>query len=202
MHHNNHDSHKNNEKNFVKISLETMWLYSHAGKEVSNAFSWAALSPETQQLAAAAGNCSLLQSWSDPFVNNHASIAGGAVYAIDLASLNLTCVDGQLATDNLQAGCAAWANNTVQIASDLVNGVGRCKPTCIYTYYKRPTYIHVLVIIHVTDMHVYCSQCAVTQHLMLYNAECHCNESVKNVNVLTFQQSLVTKIEECLYGIV
>ncbi|KAL0044981.1 hypothetical protein WJX82_004122 [Trebouxia sp. C0006] len=92
------------------------------GKEVSNAFSWAALSPETQQLAAAAGNCSLLQSWSDPFVNNHASIAGGAVYAIDLASLNLTCVDGQLATDNLQAGCAAWANNTVQIASDLVNG--------------------------------------------------------------------------------
>lgn len=75
------------------------------------AYLWAGMLP-TQQIAAAAGNCSLVQSYSVAFVNNYATVAGGAAYATDLQSLNLTCVTGQVASAT--EPCDAWTNNTVQ----------------------------------------------------------------------------------------
>ena len=73
------------------------------------------MSPQTKQLASAAGNCSLVQSWSDAFANNYASIGGGAVYATDAASLQLACGGSPLVGANVDsAACAEWVNNTVQ----------------------------------------------------------------------------------------
>ncbi len=88
-------------------------LLPSAGQQSSAAFLWAATSPQTKQLAAAAGNCSLLQSFSDTFDDNYASIAGGAVYATDMASLHLTCADGQPASAVVPGECPSWTNNTV-----------------------------------------------------------------------------------------
>lgn len=76
------------------------------------AYLWAEMSPQTQQIAAAAGNCSLVQSFSVAFANNYATVAGGAAYATDLQSLNLICVNGQVAS--AMWPCDAWTNNTVQ----------------------------------------------------------------------------------------
>ena len=81
----------------------------------STAFLWAAMSPQTKQLASAAGNCSLVQSWSDTFANNYATIGGGAIFATDAPSLQLACGGGPLVGANVgSSACAAWVNNTVQ----------------------------------------------------------------------------------------
>ena len=74
------------------------------------------MSPQTKQLASAAGNCSLVQSWSNVFADNYASIAGGAIYATDAASLQLACGGGSLVGANVDsAACADWMNNTVLV---------------------------------------------------------------------------------------
>lgn len=72
------------------------------------------MSSQTQQLAEAAGKCSYLQTWSNPFGTNYASVAGGALYTTDMASMDLKCVDGQGL--NITTGCPAWFNNTVGVA--------------------------------------------------------------------------------------
>ena len=83
-----------------------------AGQQASTAYLWAQLSLDTQQIAADAGTCSLVQSQSQLFLNHFASIAGGAMYGTDLDSLQITCSDGTPATAG--AACATWVNNTVQ----------------------------------------------------------------------------------------
>lgn len=70
------------------------------------------MSPETQKVAQDAGTCSLVQSESQLFANNFASIAGGALYGTDLDSLQITCANGSRAS--AEAACTAWSNNTVQ----------------------------------------------------------------------------------------
>lgn len=74
------------------------------------------MSPQPEQLASAAGNCSLVQSWSDSFASNYASIGGGAIYATDAASVQLACGGGPLVGANVgAAACADWTNNTVLV---------------------------------------------------------------------------------------
>ena len=86
--------------------------YCSSGESSSVAYLWEEMSSQTQQLAAAAGNCSVVQSYGVAFNSNFATIAGGAAYATDLQSLNLHCVDGHMAS--AIEPCNAWSNNTVQ----------------------------------------------------------------------------------------
>lgn len=86
---------------------------SIAGTDRSDAYLWVQQHP---QLAALAGNCSLVQSWSVGFVNNYASVAGGAVYSTHMPSLNMTCRDGQKV--DVTTGCPPWSNNTVRMCTD------------------------------------------------------------------------------------
>lgn len=74
-------------------------------------YPWAQISADTQQLAAAVTTSSLVLSQSQLFLNNFASLAGGAIYGTDLASLQMTCSDGTRA-DN-ESACASWVGNRV-----------------------------------------------------------------------------------------
>ena len=85
---------------------------STAGEQASVAYLWAQISPDTHQIAADAGTCSILQSQNQLFLNNFASIAGGAVYATDLDTLQIVCSNGTRAS--AEAACTSWSNNTVQ----------------------------------------------------------------------------------------
>ena len=56
----------------------------------------------------------LVRSVGDSFVGNQASVAGGAVYATDMASLQMSCSSG-LPSNNV-TGCSspAWDDNAVE----------------------------------------------------------------------------------------
>ncbi len=60
-------------------------------------------------------SCSAVRSIgrTNVFVDNHADIAGGAVYATDTASLNLTCSKGLPWNDTTGCPGPAWSGNTV-----------------------------------------------------------------------------------------
>lgn len=75
-----------------------------AGGPPENAYMWAEFEPPVEE-------CSVVRSVGDSFVDNQAAVAGGAVYATDMASLNMTCSSG-LPRDNV-TGCPAWTGNTV-----------------------------------------------------------------------------------------
>ena len=96
-----------------------MW----AGDASSAAFLWEAVSPATKQLAAAAGNCSMVQFTANYFGNNYASVGGGAMYATNFQTLDVTCAQGVPALQDLMEGCPAWDNNTVQ-STTVVNADG------------------------------------------------------------------------------
>ena len=89
----------------------SLQLNSHscvAGEQPENAHIWAGFEPpvgEDFSVVRSVGATNL-------FVNNHADMAGGAVYASHTASLSLTCPDG-LPWDDVK-GCPtpAWAGNT------------------------------------------------------------------------------------------
>ena len=70
---------------------------------------WAEIEPPL------ADSCSAVRSvgGTNVFVDNHADIVGGALFATDMASFNMACSDGS-GLDNV-AGCLspAWRNNTV-----------------------------------------------------------------------------------------
>ena len=91
-----------------------------SGEQSSVAYLWGEISADTQQIAATAGNCSLVQSARNMFQNNYANIAGGAVYATDLDSLHLTCMDSTAAS--VGGGCKGWTNNMVQATTTATGG--------------------------------------------------------------------------------
>ncbi len=72
-----------------------------------------------------ADNCSVVRSigGTNVLVDNHADVAGGAVFATDKASLNMTCSNG-LPLDFV-AGCPspAWSGNTVGCLQPLLGYV-------------------------------------------------------------------------------
>ena len=74
-----------------------------------NAYMWAEFAPPL------AGSCSAVRSvgGTNVLMDNYAGIAGGAVFATDMASFHMTCSDAVLLDD--VAGCPspAWRNNTV-----------------------------------------------------------------------------------------
>ena len=79
-----------------------------AGGQPDNAYMWQEFEPPV-------GACPcLVRSVGDSFVGNQASIAGGAVYATDMASLQISCSSG-LSSNNV-TGCSspAWDGNAVQ----------------------------------------------------------------------------------------
>lgn len=84
-------------------------LLAYAGTDMS--FPWAQISTDTQQIAAAATTSSLVQAQSQLFLNNFASLAGGAIYGTDLDSLQMTCSDGTRADH--EGACASWVGNRV-----------------------------------------------------------------------------------------
>lgn len=91
------------------------------------AYPWEGTSPQRQELATSAGQCSLLQSDSDSFVKNFAYVGGGAIYASNITSLILMCSGATAAS--LITGCDDWAGNGVQqqIQGDQL-GVQVCTP--------------------------------------------------------------------------
>lgn len=95
-----------------------LWWNVLAGiqKPYSTAFLWSNADDAGQQLAIAAGNCSHLNSASNVMRKNHANVAGGAIYATNKTTLNMTC-DGD-APSLLRDGCSAWSDNTVLPAAD------------------------------------------------------------------------------------
>ncbi len=60
-------------------------------------------------------SCSAVRSIgrTNVLVDNHADIAGGAVYASDMATLNFTCPNGSAWDDTLGCPSPAWSGNTV-----------------------------------------------------------------------------------------
>jgi len=80
----------------------------YAGGQPDNAYMWQEFEPPV-------GACPcLVRSVGDTFVGNQASVAGGAVYATDMASLQMSCSFG-LPSNNV-TGCSspAWDDNAVQ----------------------------------------------------------------------------------------
>ncbi len=60
-------------------------------------------------------SCSAVRSTghTNMLVDNHADIAGGAVYASDMASFNFTCPKGSAWDDTTGCPSPAWSGNTV-----------------------------------------------------------------------------------------
>ena len=80
----------------------------YAGGQPDNAYMWQEFEPPV-------GACPcLVRSVRDSFVGNQASVAGGAVYATDMATLQMSCSSG-LPINNV-TGCSspAWDGNAVQ----------------------------------------------------------------------------------------
>ncbi|DBA86046.1 TPA: hypothetical protein ACH3X1_005573 [Trebouxia sp. C0004] len=78
------------------------------GGQPDNAYMWQEFEPPV-------GACPcLVRSVGDSFVGNQASVAGGAVYATDMATLQMSCSSG-LPSNNI-TGCSkpAWDDNAVQ----------------------------------------------------------------------------------------
>ncbi len=92
----------------VRCNLPYQCLLCIAGaKSASNMYMWADFKPPIND------SCSAVRSTghTNMLVDNHADIAGGAVYATDMASLNFTCSNGSAWDDT--TGCPAWSRNTV-----------------------------------------------------------------------------------------
>ena len=93
----------------VLYKLPHQCLLCAAGGTPQNMYMWADFEPPIND------SCSVIRSIgrTNLLVDNHAGIAGGAVFATDMASLNFTCSNG-LPWDST-AGCPspAWSGNTV-----------------------------------------------------------------------------------------
>ncbi len=80
-----------------------------AGGTPQNMYMWANFEPPIND------SCSVVRSinLTNVLVNNHADIAGGAMFATDVASLNFIC-SNELPWDDM-TGCPspAWSGNTV-----------------------------------------------------------------------------------------
>lgn len=83
-----------------------------AGRMNLVAYLWEGISPQTHQMAALAGPCSLLQSDSNSFLNNFATVGGGAVYGTNATSLKLICAGADVVAST--TACDSWAGNGVQ----------------------------------------------------------------------------------------
>lgn len=92
-----------------------------AGEMNSVTYLWEGTSLQTHQMAALAGQCSLLQSESDSFLNNFAIVGGGAIYATNATSLMLRCTGSKAVSSTI--ACTDWADNGVQ-AQTQGNGLG------------------------------------------------------------------------------
>lgn len=84
----------------------------HVGVQVQGAnFLWAGDYPD---LAADAGNCSIVQAVNNIYRGNYAGIAGGVVYSTDKESLWLNCTaEEPLAANSSTCLPPEWINNTV-----------------------------------------------------------------------------------------
>ena len=84
------------------------WLCA-SGADPQNMYMWAEFEPPISD------SCSVLRSigLTNVLVDNHADIAGGAVYATDMASLNFTCSSGLPGDDTTGCPSPAWSGNTV-----------------------------------------------------------------------------------------
>lgn len=89
----------------------------HTGTTSSN-FGWAW---QNQELAEAAGDCSIFMSSGDRINGNYAQ-AGGAVYSTDMKSLQINCSTGRPMPHQLLS-CPSWSENTA-ISSPQAAGYG------------------------------------------------------------------------------
>ena len=89
----------------------------HAGVPLENAFMWADFQPPISD------NCSVVRAAgaTNVFESNHAQLVGGAVYATDKASLNVTCLHGLPGDVVGNCPTPAWAGNMVDLISE--NGI-------------------------------------------------------------------------------
>lgn len=77
-----------------------------------SSYPWAIAS---RGLADTAGNCSLVQTVNDSYAQNHASVAGGAMFSSDYHMTSVLCLpDSVPPASERQAGCSmpAWEGNT------------------------------------------------------------------------------------------
>ncbi len=72
-------------------------------------YMWAYLEPPISDSCSAVRSIGLTNVMDD----NHADVAGGAVYATDMASLNLTCSSGLPGDDATGCPSPDWSGNTV-----------------------------------------------------------------------------------------
>ena len=80
---------------------------------------WAPIVP---LLADAAGNCSMLVSTDDEYINNEANIAGGAIFSSDWNTTKSLCSPySLLQLSDQQPGCGipAWQNNSAGYGSSV-----------------------------------------------------------------------------------
>ena len=80
---------------------------------------WAPLAP---LLAEDAGNCSMLVSTNNKYINNKAVIAGGAIFSSDLNTTNRLCSPySLLQLSDQQPGCgvSTWQNNSAGYGSSV-----------------------------------------------------------------------------------
>ena len=80
-----------------------------AGGKASNMYMWAEFEPPIDD------SCSAVRAidCTNVLVDNHANIAGGAVYATDMATLNFTCSNGLPGDDTTGCPSPSWSGNSV-----------------------------------------------------------------------------------------
>ena len=90
-------------------SLPYQCLLCAAGEAPQNAYMWADFEPPISN------SCSVTRSIgrTNLLVDNHADIAGGAVFATDMASFNFTCSNELPSDDTIGCPSPAWSGNTV-----------------------------------------------------------------------------------------
>jgi len=94
----------------VCCNLPYQCLLCIAGaKGASNMYMWADFEPPISD------SCSAVRSIgrTNVLVDNHADVAGGAVFATDMATLNFTCSSGLPGDDTTGCPSADWSRNTV-----------------------------------------------------------------------------------------
>ncbi|DBA69633.1 TPA: hypothetical protein ACH3X2_012695 [Trebouxia sp. C0005] len=86
-----------------------VYVYECPGADPQNMYMWAEFEPPISNSCSAVRSIGLTNVLDD----NHADIAGGAVYATDKASLDFTCLSGLPGDDTTGCPSPAWDGNTV-----------------------------------------------------------------------------------------
>ena len=94
----------------VRYHLPYQCLLCIAGANgASNMYMWADFEPPISDSCSAARSIGR----TNVLVDNYADVAGGAVYATDMDSLNFTCSSGLPRDDTAGCPSADWSGNTV-----------------------------------------------------------------------------------------